>query len=43
MGLTEAGVCHGQVADFQSQILFKIKPNVYKTLFNSNLYAIMKK
>jgi hypothetical protein len=27
------------VADFQPQILFKIKLNVYKTLANSYLYA----
>jgi hypothetical protein len=36
MGLGEAAVCHGQVADFQSQILFKTKQNVSMTLFNSD-------
>jgi hypothetical protein len=28
----KAAVCHGQVADFQPQILLKIKQNVSKTL-----------
>ncbi len=35
--------CHGQVADFRPQILFKIKQNVVKTLVNSDLYTIIKK
>jgi hypothetical protein len=42
MGLGEAAVCHGQVADFRPQILFKIKQNVGKTLVNSDLYTIIK-
>jgi hypothetical protein len=43
MGLGEAAICHGQEADFQPQILFKIKQNVVKTLVNSDLYTILKK
>ena len=43
MGLGEAAVCHGQVADFRPQILFKIKQNHVKTLVNSDLYTIIKK
>ena len=38
MGLGEAAVCHGQVADFRPQIFFKIKQNDVKTLVNSDLY-----
>ncbi len=43
MGLGEAAVCHGQVADFRPQIFFKNKQNVVKTLVNSDLYTILKK
>ena len=43
MGLGEAAICHGQVADFRPQILFKIKQNHVKTLVNSDLYTIIKK
>ena len=43
MGLGEAAICHGQVADFRPQILFKIKQNHVKTLVNSYLYTIIKK
>ena len=43
MELGEAAVCHGQVADFRPQILFKIKQNHVKTLVNSDLYTIIKK
>jgi hypothetical protein len=43
MGLGEAAVCHGQVADFRPQILFKIKQNDVKSLVDSDLYTIIKK
>jgi hypothetical protein len=43
MGLGEAAVCHGQVADFWPQILFKNKQNDVRTLVNSDLYTIIKK
>jgi hypothetical protein len=42
-GLGKAAACHGQVADFQPQILLQIKENVYKTLVNSDFFTIKKK
>jgi hypothetical protein len=43
MVLGEAALCHGQVADFRPQVLFKIKQNDVKTLVNSDLNTILKK
>ena len=42
-GVREAAICHGQVADFRPQILFKIEQNHVKTLVNSDLYTIIRK